>query len=250
MRLADALLMAGDDAGFGVGDIYVGGYAAGYANPSGGNISVPLNSLTGGFASAPSPGDLVVVSQVVALRSGTPVTTNPSGWTTRDRSYLVDGTKKKVELRTIYRTMPASVPTSVSLIGATLAGNAVAVMVLRHVDEAEFAIDTSTYDATEIFNNFSVVPAIDTMANTGNAIALVPGGGAHANGVRTFGDAGSDYDKFITAGSSHSGNDATIGMGFAVVNGEPFTPTSQWSFSGTDSATYRSITHPDLMATE
>lgn len=247
MRLSDALLMAGDDAGnYSVADVYVGGYVSAFNEPAGNVLTLPLNSLTGGLASAPAEGDLVLVTICVALESNTPVTAVPSGWTDRGRTTYTSNSINDLEMRTFYKVMGASVPTSIQLNADRETAAVVGVMALRHIAAAPFPVAQQTASSGS-----TAIPPVASIANTLNRFAVVSGSGAHDGGTGTFTDAGGDFDKFLTAGGHGGGAyDLTLGMGLVDLDGVSFSPSASWTLSVTPGSDPTSLVHHNLIDTE
>jgi hypothetical protein len=223
--LAKALLAAS-----GGGIDYVGGYVDGFGGGTT-DRTITLTSLTGGLASAPAAGDLVIVY------FGTGSTTNRnlvvSGYTEVIELYSNDNFD--TNLAVAYKFMGGVPDTSFTLTGGTGStsdGGAVAVQVWRGVN-AVTPLDVTRTTATGINSVLCDPPAITPI--TPGAIIVSGGAGAHEeDDVETY--SSSDLTAFISAGDDDS-NSVTIGIGYHVWTSGSFNP-AQFTFSGDDDTNY------------
>lgn len=210
---------------------YVGGYVTAFQGTTS-NPIIPLTSLTGGIASAPAAGDLVIVY------FGTGSTT--------DRNLVISGYTEVVELYAgstfdtnlvvARKFMSATPDTNFVIVGGTGSADdaaAVAVQVWRGVN-ATTPLDVA---ATTVTTNNSILcnpPAITPI--TQNAIIVAGGAGAHNGGDETY--SSSDLTGFQTAGHSDI-NDVVIGLGYHNWTLGSFNP-AQFTCSQGDSTSYSS----------
>lgn len=209
---------------------YVGGYVQGFAGTTS-NVVISLTSLTGGIASAPAAGDLVIVY----FGTGSDV----------NRDLVVAGYTEIVELYSndiydtnlaVARKFMGGVPdTSFTLTGGTLDtsdAGAVAVQVWRGVD-AVTPLDVTRTTATGINSVLCDPPAITPI--TPGAIIVSGGAGAHdEEGSQTY--SSSDLTSFISVGRSDT-NSVTIGLGYHVWTSGAFNPAA-FTFSGSDDTNF------------
>jgi len=213
---------------------YVGGYVDGFAGTTS-NVTVPLTSLTGGLASAPAAGDLVVVY----FGTGSTVNRNLviSGYNLI--ADLFAGSVYDTNLETAYKFMGATPDTSFTLTGGTLStsdAGAVAVQVWRGVDQTtpfDVTLTASTGTNTVLCDPAAITPV------TPGAVIIAGGAGAHNNGVgssgiRTY--SSSDLTAFLSTGQNNT-NQVTIGLGYHVWTSGSFNP-AQFTFSGTNSTNF------------
>ena len=214
------------------GDIaYVGGYVQGFAGTTS-NVVISLTSLTGGLASAPAAGDLVIVY----FGTGS----------TADRNLVVSGYTEVAELYSndtfdtnlvaAYKFMGGTPDTSFTLTGGTLSATdagAVAVQVWRGVNTVT-TLDVTSTTATGINTVLCDPPAI-TPTTTG-AIIVSGGAGGHDNiaGAQTY--SSSNLTQFISVGRVDT-NAVTIGLGYNAWTSGAFNP-AQFTFSAADDTTY------------
>jgi len=210
---------------------YVGGYVVGFFGTTS-EVTITLTSLTGGLASSPAAGDIVIVY----FGTGS----------TADQNLVVSGYTEVVELYAnstydtnlvvAYKFMGVTPDTSFTLTGGTLNtsdAGAVAVQVWRNVN-AVTPLDVTQTTATIPLSVLANPPAITPI--TGGAVIVAGGAGAHVNGTQIF--SSSDLTAFISAGGSDT-RDVTIGLGYHVWTSGAFNPAA-FTFSGSDSTLYSS----------
>lgn len=212
---------------------YVGGTSAQVTGSTATTTNVVLTGLTGGLASAPADGDLVIVYYGAASTADRALTITTAGYTQVADLYAND--TYDANLTVAYKRMTSTPDTSVdvSATGATADGGAVAVHVWRGVDSL-LPFEAATATATGINTVLCAPPAV-TPVTTG-AVIIAGGAGAHSTTTaRTY--TSSDLTNFVTRGSPNSTNDATVGVGSKAWTSGTFTPAT-FGFSGTDSTSY------------
>lgn len=214
------------------------GYAS---NSSQGNNDtvISLTGLTGGSASSPSEGDIVVVCCHVSDNSNVP-TMGTAGYTTAASGDVSDTYNSA--LLVAYKVMGATPDTSV-----TVNGNA-------NLNDAQTAIafvfsgvDTTTpLDVTptvaEVQNTVLADPPSITTGTSGRGgVLLGIGGGAHINGVQTYSDTAGEYNTFFSLGFDDS-TDSTLGIGYTgvILDGSTYDP-SAFGFSSGDATSYSNV---------
>lgn len=214
---------------------YVGGYVQGFSGQTTDRI-ITLTSLTGGLASAPAGGDIVIVY----FGTGSVVDRNlvVSGYT--EIAELYRGDTYDTNLVAAYKFMGSNPDTSFTLTGGTLNiddAGAIAVQVWRGVDETTPLDVTRTTD-TGIDTVLCDPPAITPI--TSGAIIVAGGAGAHAGGTQTY--SSPDLSGFISVGGNDV-VDVTIGLGYTIWTSGTF-DFAPFTFSGTDTvaSTWASVT--------
>jgi hypothetical protein len=209
---------------------YVGG-TTGTTTGGTDNWTVSLTSLSGGLATSPSIGDLVVVYY------GIGATSDSLSPTVASTGYELIATRgandsNDANLGVSYKVL-STAETEVVLVGtgSTARGGAVAVYVWRGVAgqySNSFPIVTASGE-----NSVLCDPPAITPANQGSVI-LAGGVGAHDRGVATF--SSSDLTSFISAGAN-STVDATIGLGYVDWTSGAFNPAA-FTFSAATSTAF------------
>lgn len=209
---------------------YVGGHVEGFAGTTS-NVTIFIDDLLGGLASAPAAGDLVIVY----FGTGSTV----------DRNLVVSGYDEVVELYSndsedtnlvvAYKFMGGTPDVSFTLTGGTLStadAGAVAVQVWRGVSEfIPFDVNRTTWTGTN--GIFCDPPAITPV--TPGSVIVAGGAGAHNDStLRTF--SSSDLTGFISSGRGGS-NAVAIGLGYHVWTSGSFNP-AQFTFSGANSLAF------------
>lgn len=194
---------------------YVGGRTQSFVGITS-NVTVSLTSLTGGLASAPAAGDIVIV--YFATGSNT------------DRNLVVAGyqeiadiygnaTTNDSNLVVACKTMGATPDTSFVLTGGTLStadAGTVSVQVFRNVTNPLPSFLTSIGDTTNP-NPPSITPLVN------NSVIVAGGGQGHASGTLTF--TSSDLTNFISVGASDT-YASTVGMGYKELASGSFDPAT------------------------
>jgi hypothetical protein len=207
---------------------YVGGTTG--ITATGGTWTVSLTSLSGGLATSPSIGDLVVVYYGIA---GTGDNVSPIVVSTGYELLATRGADddNDANLGVSYKVL-STAETEVVLDGSggsSFNSGAVAVYVLRGA-EGRYSNSFNIVTASGINSVLCDPPAI-TPVNPGSVI-LAGGVGAHTLGTATF--SSSDLTSFISAGANAS-RDATIGLGYADWTSGTFNPAA-FTFSAADSS--------------
>ena len=208
---------------------FVGGSATGVAGTTS-NINFSLTSLTGGLATAPADGDLVIA--VICIGS------------TTDRSYRISGYNQVSDilvtdtevtnLQVGYKFMTSTPDTQVTITGgsgSSFDGIAIAIHVWRNVDTVT-PLDVTSVEAT-FTNTANPNPSAITPVTKGAQI-LVAGGSATTL-VTTY-NSPSYLSNFFTASGSDT-NDATVGLGYVPWSGGSYDPNA-WTIIGTDNTAF------------
>lgn len=211
---------------------YVGGTTAAITGSASTTTNVSLTSLTGGAASAPADGDLVVVYYGISST----VTRTPSITTS---GYTEAGTASGLDaydsyLLVSYKRMTSTPDTQVTVgaTGSTSDAGAVAVQVWRGVDSL-LPLEQAGVGANGSNSVLCNPPAITPV--TPGVIVVAGGVGAHNAGVCTF--SSSDLSNFLTVGGPDSSNDATIGVGSRAWSGGAINPAA-FTFSASSSLSF------------
>jgi hypothetical protein len=221
-------LKASQTSGFNIE--YVGGTTG--TNSGGNNWTVSLTSLSGGLATSPSIGDLVVVYYGIGATSST---LSPSVASTGYTLIATRGANddNDANLGVSYKVLStAETEVVLTATGLTGRGAAVAVYVLRGATD-QYSNFFNIVTASGINSVLCDPPAI-TPTNPGSVI-LAGGVGAHTRGVATF--SSSNLTSFISAGVNATGVDATIGLGYVDWTSGEFNPAA-FTFSAADSTTF------------
>lgn len=173
---------------------FVGGTAAYYL--SDGTTNVSLTSLTGGLASQPAAGDIVVVFYSFYATSN--VDLSISGYTELADLYADDSNKSNVGV--YWKIMGGTPDTVLTMPAATTNHAAVAVHVWRGVDQTT-PIDVTTTTATGLDTCIPNPPAITP--TTPGAVILA-GGGTYVSAPKSYTTNGMDnfFETTDTAGTT------------------------------------------------
>ncbi len=206
---------------------YVGGTIAGGTGRTS-NYSLSINSLTGGIASAPADGDLIIAVFTSTAANGGPSTDkayNIDGYTQISKVF-VDG-NRRINLFVGYKFVIGT-ETSINFIGGS--GNiddafSSAAYVFRNVSSTplDVAVVQNTSPTTAIPTFSSITPV------SANSRIVVIGAGGHQAGVQTYTSSG--LSSFLTNGGADDVNDATLGIGQFNWSSGAYTPTS-WTSAG------------------
>lgn len=213
---------------------YVGGTTAGFLGDGFANQqTISLTSLSGGVASQPAAGDVVIVYYGSSSTANRNITIDTSGYESISKLYAND--TYDANLRVGYKVMGSSPDTSVVVSGTGNASDAgvVAVHVWRNADSSvpfEASPITATGTDSVLCNPPSITPTI-----TG-AVVVAGGSGAHNSGG-SFTFSSSNLSNFITVGAPNETNDATIGLGSFAWTSGAFDPAA-FTYSGSDSTTF------------
>ena len=209
--------------------VYVGGKTASTVGVTS-SWTTSLTDLTGGIASQPSAGDVVVVSYAVG--SIADINLSITGYTELVDLYSDDTVD--TNLGVYYKVMTSTPDTLITLSQTGSADNAgaVAIHVWRNIDTSN-PIDVTTTTATNNNSALADPPAITT--STQNAVVIAIGASGNDNATTPF-TQGGDLSNFLSIGGSDT-EDATVGMGSiatttpATVNPLAFSTSSTTNFS-------------------
>lgn len=222
-------LVGATSAAAAAGIQYVGGYVEGFVGTTS-DATISLTSLTGGLASAPAAGDLVIV--YFGTGSTTVRDLFVSGYSVIQRRSSSDN--YDTNLVVARKFMGGTPDTSFTLTGGTFSADdagAVAVQVWRGVNT------TTPLDVASISragnNSVRCDPPFITPITSG-AIIVAGGAGAHNAGTRTY--SSSDLTDFISVGANDT-NDVTIGLGYKVWTSGAFDP-ALFTFSSTNNSAF------------
>lgn len=188
---------------------YVGSRVVSYSGTTS-DISVSLTSLTGGLASAPAAGDLVIVYFGTASQTDRNLVV--AGYTElADITSYTQASYTGTNLAVAYKFMGSTPDTTVTITGGTLnaadAGG-VYVSVWRNVNTTtpfDVAIKTATGRFGPDANPVTITPV------TPGAFIVVGAVGGHLQGTQTFSSV--DLSDFKSVGANDT-YDATIGGGY------------------------------------
>lgn len=226
--LFQKLLRPAESAGA-TGIQYVGGYTTSYTGTA--TTSVSLTSLTGGIASAPSIGDLVIFCIGNASDGTTTINMGTSDYTSIVDLYTND--TYDTSLYALYKIL-STAETSISVDTGIASGESSTfyVSVWRNVDSvAPFDVLPTT--ATGISSILANPPSI-TPVTSGSYIVAVGAGAANA-GIQTY--SSTDLTDFQTRGVNASSIDSTIGGGYYQWTSGTFDPAA-FTFSTSNSTAY------------
>lgn len=190
---------------------YVGGRTDGFAGTLS-DRSISLTSLTGGIASSPSEGDVVIVyfaTGSIAKRS-----LGITGYTLLAREFSSDSNSTNFVVAC--KVMGSTPDTSLTITGGTFDVNgagAVAVQVWRNVNTT-LPVDL-VMPPVNTPNTF--LPNPPAISPTGyNAVVIAGGGGAYAGSDANY--SSSNLENFLST-SGRDTYDAIVGMGSKLVSG-------------------------------
>lgn len=212
---------------------YVGGYTTSSAGGTT-TLTIPLTSLTGGLASAPAAGDLVIAAVGIAGTAAVAYKL-PAAYTQLALLYAND--TYDANLMVGFKLMTATPDTSFTITsgsGSTANALTVAVHVWRNAD-SQYPVETPGAAAVAATLANTVLPNPNGISPvTPGAQIIVAGAGAHIAGVATY--TASYLSNFLTIGSN-STNDSTIGLGNVAWTSGQYDP-AVWTFSAADATTY------------
>jgi hypothetical protein len=212
---------------------FVGGATASKVGATSGDTTIALNSgLTGGIASAVSPGDLVIAAFGTGSTADRTLAIT-SGYTLIGSEQYANDTFD-TNLRCAYKFMGATPDTTTTFgpTGSTSDAGAMAVYVFRGVDPTT-PLDVAAVQATAL-NTSRVVPP-DITPSTVGAFPVVIGAAAHNGGTDTF--TSSDLTDFRTVGGNDT-NDVTLGIGHQDNWSSGATNFATWGHSQADSTSF------------
>ena len=189
--------------------------------------SISLTALTGGIASAPQYGDLIIV--VVSIAGTANKVYNIAGTTQIADLYQNDIEDSNLFVGYTFATpIPQTSITITGGSGAAADGIVIAVRVFRNVSlTTPLDVTPTTFGA---LNGAIPDPPAITPTTTG-AVIVVAGGAAHdstAGGLFTA----SYLTNFLTAGNTAATNRATVGVGHVAWTSGAYDPAA-WTFTGT-----------------
>lgn len=187
--------------------VFVG--AATDAEPGGtATYTFSLTSLTGGIASAPQEGDVVIIVSGAGSTSDVSMSMITAGYTELFEAYESDTVD--TNLAVYYKVMGATPDTDVTIneSGNAAFASAAIAHVWRNIDTSN-PIDAYTTQFTGVNSAHANPPAVTTI--TENAVVLAIGASGNTGGSGTF-IQGGDLENFFTRGSNDT-YDITLGVG-------------------------------------
>jgi len=216
--------------------VYVGGKAVAYAGFTNTRQTLSLTDLTGGVASQPSLGDIIIVAYGTADNANRTL----SIWDNSNREYelvaaqLYVNVTNDTNLRFAYKALKEQAETSVSIgpTQNTASAGAVAVHVWRNVDLSVplSGVLSSTSTAASLPNPPAITPTRD------NSVVLAVGF-ASLSVADTNAFTSSDLSNFVTVFSPDT-RDGIVGMGSYDWSSGQFDPATFGNATSTSSATY------------
>lgn len=216
---------------------YVGGATQTAAGGTA-NITVTLNALTGGIATAPAANDIVIIA--ISIGATTSKTYRITGYTQIASLYAND--TYDANLQVGWKLMPSTPDTTATITGgsgATADSMTIAVQVWRNVDTTTPIGSTPT--GASILN--TAIPAFNALSpTTSGSVIICTAGAGHIGAAATY--TASTLYNFLTVGLNGT-VDSTVGMGVAGVwnsaDGVSYGAAS-WTFSVADATTYSCCT--------
>ena len=208
---------------------FVGGRTAGTAGTTS-NQLFSLTTITGGIASAPREGDIVIV--VLSIASTADRSYRISGYTQIADIYVNDD--EDINLQVGYKIMGATPDTTFTITGGSgsaFDGLSVAVHVWANIDP-DNPIDVTSTQATAV-DTANPNPASITPVTPGAQI-LVAGGSA--TNLNTVYNTPGYLSNFYTSVGLDT-NDATVGLGNIAWSGGAYDPAA-WTITGADSINF------------
>lgn len=189
---------------------YVGGVSGSRNGNSNATTTQSLTGLTGGIASAPAAGDLVIVVCVVGSQGRNP-SQAISGYSTLGTQLNRADDTYDTSLQVSYKVQTATPDTSITIPaqGNIADAQAWAVMVFRGIDTTT-PFDVASVSAT--LNNTGNFDAPAITPTTAGAWIVIAGGGAAATGA-TY-TAPTDFATDWLSSTGADTNDAMVGMGY------------------------------------
>lgn len=199
---------------------YVGGKAAGFAGFTAGTQNISLTDLTGGIASSPSSGDIIVVAYGVSSGADLTLTITDNGSTAY--TYLADlyaDDSFDANLRVGYKICASDTNLLLGPTANAAHAGAVAIHVWRNVNATP--IDVTSTTATGIDTSRANPPSITPTTAGAIIIACGCGGGSASmtNGFTT-----SDLSNFVAALGDDTSADIAVGMGSYAWTSGAFDP--------------------------
>ncbi len=199
---------------------YVGGKAAGFAGFTAGTQNISLTDLSGGLASSPSNGDIIVVAYGVS--SGADLTLTITDNAATDYTYLCDlysDDNFDANLRVGYKIASSDTNLLLGPTSASSLAGAVAIHVWRPINATP--IDVTTTTATGTNTSRANPPSITPV--TPGAVIIACGCGGGSSGMTT-GFTTSDLSNFVAALGDDDSADIAIGMGSYAWTSGAFDP--------------------------
>jgi hypothetical protein len=215
---------------------YVGGTSGSFTAATAElSTTISLTSLTGGIASAPSLGDLIVVTAGYA--SGTSNDLVFSSGKTLGRTYANDGDDTVFAFFVKYALVAEDL-TAVRF-KTTQAAPSEVITVIVHVYRGATGYFVPSTDVTTIATIDTAIPNPPSITPTvAGSIIHVGAASAHSRGVQTY--TASYLSGFITNGGSDLNDDCTAGAGYVTWTSGAYDPAA-WTWSGVDSALYSNV---------
>jgi len=190
---------------------FVGGLSSSRNGNSNATTSQSLTSLSGGIASAPAEGDLVIVACAVGSQDRNSDQAI-SGYSTLGTQLNRSDDTYDASMQVSYKVMGSSPDTSITIPaqGNAADGQAWAVMVFRGVDP-DTPFDVASVSATG--NNTARFDAPAITPSTAGAWIVIAGGGASSNGTTLYTAPTGFTDDWLAANGADT-NDGSVGMGY------------------------------------
>lgn len=212
---------------------YVGG-TSGTFTPTTASTSttISLTSLTGGIASAPSLGDLIVVTQGYASGSSNDLVF--SSGKALGRIYANDSDDTVFAFFVKYALVAEDLTdVRFKTVNTSTTRN---ISVVVHVYRGATGYFVPSSDVASIGTTNTAIPNPPSITPTvAGSIIHVGAAAAHSDGVQTF--TASYLSNFITNGGTDLGEDCTAGAGYVTWTSGAYDPAA-WTWSGTDAVTY------------
>lgn len=200
---------------------YVGGTTSSAVGSTGTNLTVSLTSLTGGVASAPAEGDIVIVSYATGSTSDRDLNVVTSGYTRHCDLYSNDSYDTNLWVAT--KIMGSTPDTSVVLPPSADTSDAITVNIQVWRASSGYKIYLRSFDiqtATGVNTGRPTPPAI-TPTYSGSII-ICGGAGAYSSVIAEY---TSSLDNFVSKTQADS-NSSYLGMGSYAWTSGTYTPTS------------------------
>lgn len=208
-------------------DSFVGGKVAVFAGTTS-TTNIVLTDLTGGLASAPAAGDIVIVAYAVGAAADRTIGVTTADYTEEQELYA-NGTSYDSNLSVSWKKMGGTPDTSVTVsgTGSNFNAGAVAIHVWRGQDAVtpfDVAETTATGTGTGRPNPAAITPT------TSGAVVIVAGAAAAVTGAAFT---ASELSNFFTD-TSPDNEDAMVGLGSYAWTSGAFDPAA-WT-GGTTNA--------------
>lgn len=225
------MIYFGDFDAASAGIQYVGGKTADGAVTS---YTVSLTDLTGGLASAPAAGDIVIVTHCLAGSSDFNMEVTTSGYVEVADIYSAD--TYATNLGVFYKVMGGTPDTDVTLTssGTSTWGRCVSIHVWRGVDTTT-PMDVTATTATGANSGQPNPPAITP--TTGGAVIVVAGGAADTSSITLT----SSLDNFRTETNDPGTFAASVGLGSVSWTGGSYDPPA-WGGVVSSFASWAAVT--------